>query len=40
MSSLMPVTDDLQAGSAAALSAMCTDHELNQDLIMKEGAAK
>ena len=34
------VTDDLQAGTSAAIAAVCEDHKENQDSVMTEGAAK
>ena len=33
-------TDDLQAGTSAAIAAVCADHKENQDSVMVEGAAK
>ena len=32
--------DDLQAGTAAAIAAVCSGHKENQDAVMVEGAAK
>lgn len=34
------LTDDLQAGTAAAIAAVCSGHRENQDFVMAEGAAR
>lgn len=37
---ILYISEDLQAGTAAAIAAVCFGHHENQDAVMAEGAAK